>query len=420
MKGRVLGMILGSVLLCVCTAWGLDTSTRIMAPTFRTLKVSNGDDFMGLPVIRLNSEDRVVISFDEIGDEVRYLRYRLLHCNADWQPSQLLESEYLNGFNEGKVEDYGYSSNTFVHYVNYRIVIPNDEMMPLLSGNYLLQVYEEFKEDEVVLQARFSVSENVVNINGYASANTDRGNMGECQQVRFEVGMEREKIMDPFSDLRVTVEQNGNPLSRRELTHPLRVDGNVAVYDHLGELIFPSGNEYRRFETTQVAYPGMHTDSIRFMGKTYHAWLGRDIVRAKKGYEYDVTQRGRYMVRELNSTDSDLGADYVVTHFTLALPWQEDVDIYLDGEFTGHLREKRYKLEYDTEDGLYWIALPLKQGSYNYRYVAVKKGDGEERDENRIEGNKYETVNEYDVRVYYRPPGARGDRLLGTGLIVNK
>lgn len=399
--------------------FALDTSTKIIDPNFRTLKVANANDFYALPIIRMNSEDAITISFDEIADEVRYLRYRLIHCNADWQPSQLVESEYLPGFNESEIEDYGFSSNTFIHYVNYRITIPNQDMTPLVSGNYLVQVYEEFSDESPLLQARFCVSENVASISGMASAKTDRGLNGEWQQLEFTIDFNNLDIANPFSDFIVAVSQNADSNSQRTLTHPQRVQATKAYYQHLPELIFPAGNEYRRFETTQVVYPGLHTDSLRFVDRSYHAWLTPDSPKANTSYEYDVTQRGRFLVREFNSTDSDLGADYIVVHFTLQTTPLQDCDLYVDGEFTNHLLTPYYQLAYDSDLQAYTTAIPLKQGSYNYRYVAVPKSNRKYAD-TQIDGNKFETVNEYDVKAYYREPGSRADRLLGTSLIISQ
>ena len=74
-------------------------NTAVFDPFFRTLKVSVPDNLMAPPVIRLNSDDTLVFSFDEITDEASHLQVRLVHCNADWQPSRLVDSEYIDGFN---------------------------------------------------------------------------------------------------------------------------------------------------------------------------------------------------------------------------------------------------------------------------------------------------------------------------------
>ena len=84
------------------------------------------------------------------------------------------------------------------------------------------------------------------------------------------------------------------------------------------------------------------------------------------------------------------------------------------------------RMVYDPEKRAYRLALPLKQGAYNYRYLAVPANTSPVADNSKpftthgllaptalVEGNKYETSNEYWVGVYYRPAGARADRLIG-------
>ena len=126
--------------------WGIfsisaatDTSTRIFSQRFKTLKTTVEDNFMSPPVIRMGTNDRIIITFDEIAEDNSYLEYRLIHCNSDWQPSRLVESEYISGFNSIKIEDYAFSSSTFVHYVNYMITLPNEDMRILHSDRQRVQ-----------------------------------------------------------------------------------------------------------------------------------------------------------------------------------------------------------------------------------------------------------------------------------------
>ena len=75
-------------------------------------------------------------------------------------------------------------------------------------------------------------------------------------------------------------------------------------------------------------------------------------------------------------------------------------------------------MTYNRATGKYEKALLLKQGSYNYQYLIVPPG------KNRgytaeIEGDKYQTVNEYLIKVYTRRPADRYDRLIGVSRIVS-
>lgn len=391
---------------------------EIINPNFRTLKVEKEGSFMEPPVITLNGSDRIAVSFDEISDDYSHLQFRLIHCNADWQPSRLVESEYLDSFNYEDIEDYAFSSNTFTNYVNYRFTIPSEHIVPLASGNYVAEVYPQDDPDDVILRARFQVSEESAIVNGNVSPRTDRGFNSEWQQLTLGIDAANEKI-NPYSDIVVSVMQNRRPDTERLITHPMRVEGSRIIYDHQQELIFPASNEYRRFETVRADYPGMGVEHVGFDDRNYQAMLFTDTDRADREYTYDKTQHGRFMIDEYNSTDPDLGADYVTVYFTLDFPQLMNGDIYVEGDFTNHRYDERYRLKYNHDKGVYELAIPLKQGSYNYQYVAVKAGEGTTGygDSSLVEGNKYETNNEYNICVYYRPAISRADRLIGTATI---
>ena len=73
---------------------------------------------------------------------------------------------------------------------------------------------------------------------------------------------------------------------------------------------------------------------------------------------------------------------------------------------------------YDPSSGNYVADIMLKQGAYNYQYLFVPDGTNVGLT-SKIEGDKYQTVNEYSVRVYNRPVGERYDRLIGFGMIFS-
>ena len=389
----------------------VDTTTGIFDRRFRTLKTEVEDNFTSPPVIRLGTNDRILVKFDEIGEDNSYLEYRLIHCDADWQPSRLIESEYLEGFNSVRIEDYAYSTATFVHYVNYLIAFPNEELQIKHSGNYLLQVYDPERPEETLLQTRFQVTENRARIEGNVTSRTDMGHNTYWQQLAFEIDCQGIGEFNPYQDIIVYVTQNNREATKRRIMTPLRVSGSKIIYEHLNDLVFGASNEYRRFESVSNSFPGMRVDSLRYMGSNYHVWLKVEEPRQSASYSYDQTQHGRFLVREYNSTDSDIGADYITVHFLLECPELPSYDIYLDGEFTHDRMDKENQLTYDHRVGGYVAEVPLKQGAYNYQYVTRSRQTGE-ISTSTIEGDKYETLNEYGIAVYFRPPGARADRLI--------
>lgn len=420
MRKRV-GVILCLLVLLRIVAEAVDvndTMNGIFNPRFKTLQVKvDGNDYVP-PVITLGTDDRIIITFDELTEEHSYLRYSLVHCDAQWNPSRLVESEYVDGFNLGEVEDYEYSQLTKTHYVHYSIALPNNEVSFTVSGNYLLRVFPENNPDEVLLQARFMVNEAKAFVGAGITSRTDVDYNGAHQQLSLEVDAGKLNIQNMYGDFTVVVSQNSRVDNEIVLTSPLRVSSRKIYYEHLLPLVFKAGNEYRRMEIVSVNYPGMGVAELGYSEPYYHQVLYTDQVRAETQYLYDRTQFGRFTIREYNSSQSDIEADYVLTHFTLNIPEQYNYGIFLDGDFTHRRFDPESRMVFNRVTGLYEKTLLLKQGAYNYQYLAVPFGTmkGETAP---IEGDYYETVNEYFVKVYCRCHGERYDRLVGVAMIYS-
>ncbi len=395
-----------------------DTMTGIMHPMFRSLQIKvNGDDQLP-PVIVLDSDDHIEIAFDELADERRYLRYRLMHCDALWNPSRLVEQEFLDGFNIGDIEDFRFSMATATHYIHYSITLPNSQMRPIISGNYLLQVFPEENPDDILLQCRFMVSEQSAIVSAETTPRTDIDFQDSHQQLSLMVNTRHSGISDPFNRLMVTIQQNYRPDTETVLPHPSRVNGTNAYYEHLPEMIFKAGNEYRRFETVSTSFPTMGVEEISFSEPYYHMALYPDRPRSEMQYEFDKTQQGRFRIHEYNSPDPDVEADYAVVHFSLEMPKLVGSDVYIDGDLVNRRLDASSVMNYNNASGMYEKALLLKQGAYNYQYLTMPRGSTK-AESTTIEGDKYETRNEYLVKVYNRDPMTRYDRLISVARVFS-
>jgi hypothetical protein len=415
-----------SVILCLLVAVSfaaaaqniVDTMTGIFDDRVHTLQIARNDDTRSMPVVYQNSGDKLTISFDRISEDRDYMRYQLIHCNRNWQPSGLVDSEFIDGFNEGYIEDYDFSRATTVHYVHYKFDFPTEQMMPKISGNYLLRVYPESNPDTTWLQCRVMVCEQSVGITADVMTRTDIDYNDKHQQLSFTVNSERADVYDPFNDLTVYVAQNGRYDNEVALQQPLRVSGHTSYYEHQPALIFDAGNEYRRMEIISTNYPGMKVAGIQYLYPYYHFTLETDVSRAADSYLYDQTLSGGFVIREYNSDDSDVEADYAVVHFILDYPETPGLMIFIDGDMVQRRFNPESLMVYSAARHRYERAMLLKQGAYSYQYLAVPSG------KNRgytsvIEGDKYETVNRYDLKVYHRKRGERYDRLIGVATVYS-
>lgn len=419
MLKKYVSIILSLLPLMVSAADESDTSTAIFDPSFRTLQVEvEGDPYAPDVIVLGDDGDHIVISFDELASDRRYLRYQLVHCDRDWRPEQLVDTEFLDGFNEAPVDDYRYSRATLVQYVHYTIRIPDENMRITAPGNYLVRIYDENEPEETLLQARFGVCDFSMDTRATITSRTDIDTNISHQQLEVTVDTRRTPVRDMFGDVYVAVTQNGRVDNAVTVNRPLRVNAGVQVYEHNRDLIFPAGNEYRRVEPISTQYPGMGVVNIEYHAPVYQITLSTDYARNRAGYLFDSTQHGRFLVREYNSTDSDVDADYVMVNFSLEIPRMENADVFLDGDFVMRRFDPSSRMVWNNSTGRYEASLLLKQGAYNYQYLTVPHGSmlGSTA---QVEGDYYETVNEYEIRVYHRPAGTRYDRLVGVTAVTS-
>ena len=392
--------------------WGIRCHAQeniCFSPRIKTLQVKV-DGVWGTPsVMLLGGGHQVEVSFDDLQANHQRYSYTITHCNADWTPSDLLTSEYMTGFSDQRIEDYEPAMGTEMGYCHYWLTLPNENTRLLVSGNYRVNIFED-EEEEPVAQACFSVVEPRVGVEIEVTANTDIDTYEHHQQVNFAVNYRGYQMSNPANELKYVVKQNRRWDNHVEDLHPTLMQVNRLVFNHNRSLIFPAGNEYRRFEILSEYVPTMRVDRMEYDDTYYHALLYADEQRTM--YVYDEDQNGRYYVRNGENVTNDTESDYFFTHFTLQMPQVAGGDVYLFGDLTNNRMEEAYRMEYNLIDHQYELVTPLKQGSYNYLYMY--KPDGEETGQTRpCEGDFHQTENEYEVFVYHRPFGERYDKLIG-------
>lgn len=385
--------------------------TEVFSEMIKTLRVSVVDNWDLPPVIELEGDQIIEISFDELSEQPKRYIYTLTHCNADWKPSQLVQNEYMSGFQNVFIDDYAHSMGTDMDYINYKLYFPNEDLTMKVSGNYVVRIYEEKNPQKIILTACFSVVEPEIGIDMRVSSRTDIGVNRSHQQVGLDVNYTNFRI-SPMQDLKVIVLQNNRRDNSSGFIKPLNIKSNQITYDHNPKLIFEAGNEYRKFEVISFKYSGLGIESMNYHAPYHHADVRPEKIRSERSYSYDEDANGKYVIRNKDGVDFDFETDYFFAHFFLPAKQPYREDIYILSEILNNVVDENSKMEYSEKDQGYIKTLILKQGYYNYLYVTKNK-DSETLSTSLIEGNFYQTENEYSTYVYYRPSGVRYDRLIG-------
>ena len=386
--------------------------TELLRDDIKSLEVKIQGELISTPYIELNGEKVIEISFDALHRSSGRFAYSVIHCDADWKKSVLIPIEYMRGFQNTALNDFANSMNTMTHYTNYKLFLPNEDTQFTVSGNYVVQIYEEDNPDNIVLTACFSVVETLIDINASVSGNTDIDFNKAHQQVEFTINKKDVVITYPQTDLKIFVYQNNNLYDIRTNLQPMSITNKLLQFKHNRDLIFDAGNEYRRIEFLTHRYNGMGVESISFYNPYYHTTLLQNRIRADRAFLYDQDQNGRFFIRCSGCEDPDSEGDYYIVHFSLASELMLSGNIYLFGDMFSNIIGKVSQMDYNSETEAYEKSVMLKTGLYNFQYAFVENGSSKVT-LGPTEGNFFETENEYTIAVYFRPMGTRYDRLIG-------
>ena len=373
------------------------------------LPQGNGiNDRFAPSVKNINDRSTLVLEFDDLTEDADYYFVRFIHCNADWSQSGMRPGMYVQGYNEFEIQDFDFSSESKINYVHYRFQLPNFKT----TGNYLAVVYRDRNKEDIVLSRRFMVYGNSALVGGRVLRSSVVSNRLSHQRIEATVNYGAVRSNDPRRDITVVVRQNQRPDQTKVLQSTfLDETQKVMRYQNLGEENeFYGGNEFRFFDLSTTNSQGRNIANVYFEDNRPVAKLLPD-QRRRDGYFQNLDLNGQFYIRDLEGGDGRLSAEYVRTYFSLKVAEQR-TGIHLIGAFNDWQKDQNSRMSYNTETGQYEHELLLKQGWYDYMYWSA-----DPLAEQDLERSYFDTENLYEIFVYFRPMGTRGDELIGYGKI---
>src|SRR5215217_4888077 len=344
---------------------------NVFNPAIKSVEFYNTAQVGSFPVINLNSAEQFLLAFDDLRGSYHNYYYTLEHCDHKWNSSNLSVGFYMQGYQDDRIIDYQYSTNTMRKYTHYEVKFPNENIKPKLSGNYVLKVYEDGDQNKMVLTRRFSILGSKVGV----GADVVTPNLTQLRQTGQKINVQINYgglvVQNPNSDMRVVVMQNERPETAQINIPPTYVRNGQLIYNDISINNFAGRNEFRRFDTRTLKLNSERISRI-FRDTSYAVVLLTDPVRNDPNYFFQFDNDGRFYIINQDGNNARRDGDYTYVYFNLSkgnLPSQGSVHII--GKFNDYRIDDRSKLEFDAGLNRYFIKLLFKQGVYDYEYTWV-------------------------------------------------
>jgi hypothetical protein len=388
----------------------LQYADQVYEANIRTVQLYRQDDELSFPYLVLGQGSYLNLEFDMLQAQPEQLFYTIEHCDANWQRSMLIPIEYYSSFLGNPMNDYRSSQNTRTPYIHYQLTIPKEGTAFKVSGNYLLKVYRNGNERDLLLTRRFVVAEEGIRIVPDLVTLPSRGATRGYQTVNFSLYPTRVPMRDPSRELQFQLVQNGRWQGAATPIEPAYQYPDHLEYRFDRKLEYSGGNEFRWFDLRDVSRATNRVASISYTDSCDQVQLLEDKARPQLTYFTEPDFDGAYYIGTRQYPMADVEADYLCTTFSLRLPDSFPAgELYIRGAFSLWQLDPTYRLF--RLDDMALLTTKLKQGIYNYEYVLLPP-EGSPQTE-LLEGSFSETGNTYHILVYYRQPTDRYDRLIG-------
>jgi hypothetical protein len=385
-------------------------------PNIKSVRFLLEDNPLDYPLVELNSPVKLVLQFDDLDADSKNYFYSITHCNSDWTVSEQVSAiDYIEGYQENRWYEWNNSQGTRGSYTHYELRLPNENVRWTKTGNYLLKVYEDGDESKLVLSRRFMVVQPKMKPLGSLRRSATPPNSATHHELSLRLQHSGIHIANPSTDIKIVILQNGRWDNAIYNPKPTNYFKEEIIYDMQGQLVFPAGKDFRPLDLRSINYRSVQMQTLEFDGEEVKAELFVERPRNNSPNNSIEDINGNFILQNLDGPNTSVQGNYMDVTFRLDAPQRSDGDIYIFGALSDWQPMEDYRMIYDEQEKLYKRTVRLKNGFYNYYYAFFSSDPKKpyEADISVIEGNSFESENNYLILVYHRPFGSRYEELVG-------
>lgn len=387
---------------------------NVYARNIRTVQFNTFGNPFGNPIIALNGNDLLELNFDDMDGGVKYYYYTLELRNSDWSAVQMSYFDYVKGFTQQRINTYRNSTSPLSRFTHYQANIPDRNLMPSKSGNYVLKVFLNGDTSQLVFTKRLFVVDNKFSVAAQVQQPFALALTKSHHRIVTKVSTKGTDVLYPKQQVKINILQNNRWDNAITQLTPTFVKTDFLEFVNDQEMMFPAMREWRWLNLRSFRLLGDRVTKQENTDKGFFLFNKEENSRLNQPYYYYRDMDGKFVSETVENVNPFWESDYAFVHFSYVppsnFPFQKDV--YVFGALSNYGLNQESKMVYNDEKKIYETDIRLKQGYYDYVY-ALYDPSSQRFSSDQTEGNQWETENNYQVLVYFRELGGRYDQLLG-------
>ncbi len=344
------------------------------------------------PVIELNRNEQLRLSFETIGFESRSFRIHFTHRNPDWSESGIPPERFSDGFFQRNLTGGTLSRSSRPYFRTYEIDFPDREISFRISGNYMVHVTDADTREEL-FSMPFFVHENQGSLRSSVEISRVPRQDLRIEHRPVNIFQLPDMAEQPQFNLEFRIYQNqmwGRPAEPRELDFS---DPSEAYSRITSGQAFIGDYEFRQLNLENVTQLRSGIADVDPAAEPVILTLTDDA----EGFTRPVSPAapGRY------APSADPQARYAEVRFRFHTEQAigENEELHLVGDFNRWSISDDTRMEFNETIGRWEAGAVMKEGSYRYKYVVVSNGRVDDLRFDALFAGGYQ---QYHTFVYYR------------------